>query len=101
MTLHSLPKNFDDLEETKRTEAMAVYRRRLCHYHYITNTAEHNKPHYDALTDHMCVLRRRLFDYADYAWEGETLETYWPTYRTSRRAHGARGAGCGRTASWG
>ena len=55
-------------------EATGVYHLRLGHYHYITSTAEYNKPHYDAMTDHMCVLRRRLFDYASYPWEGETLE---------------------------
>lgn len=38
------------------------------------NTEAYNKPHYDALTDHMCVLRSRLFHHASNPWEGETLE---------------------------
>jgi hypothetical protein len=74
MTLPSLPENFDELEETERTAAEEVYRSRLVHYHYVTNTKEYNKPHYDALTDHTCVLRTRLFDHASNPWEGETLE---------------------------
>ena len=60
----SLPENFDELEETERTAAEEVYHRRLVHYHYITNTKEYNKPHYDALTDPMWVLRSRLFNHA-------------------------------------
>ena len=70
----SLPENFDELTETKRTEAEEVYRRRLVHYHYVQSTEECNKPHYDALTDPMCVLRSRLFHHASSPWEGETLE---------------------------
>ncbi|KAH9949736.1 protein kinase subdomain-containing protein PKL/CAK/Fmp29 [Amylocystis lapponica] len=74
MTPPSLPENFDELDEAERTEAEEVYRRRLVHYHYVRNTEECNKPHYDALTDHMCVLRSRLFNHASNPWEGETLE---------------------------
>ena len=74
MTPPSLPENFDELGKTERTEAEEVYRRRLVHYHYIQNTEECNKPHYDALTDPMCVLRSRLFGHASNPWEGETLE---------------------------
>ncbi|KAF9443506.1 hypothetical protein P691DRAFT_842333 [Macrolepiota fuliginosa MF-IS2] len=74
MTPPSLPENFDELEETERTTVEEVYRCRLAHYHYVTNTEEYNKPHYDAMTDHMYVLRSRLLNYASNPWEGETLE---------------------------
>ena len=74
MTPPSLPENFDELDETERTKAEEVYHRRLVHYHYVQNTEECNKPHYDAMTDPMCVLRSRLFHHASYPWEGETLE---------------------------
>ena len=74
MTLPSLPENFDELDETERTEAEEVYLRRLVHYHYVTNTEECNELHYVALTDPMCVLRGRLFHHASNPWEGETLE---------------------------
>jgi hypothetical protein len=74
MTLPSLPENFDELEETKRIAAEDIYHTRLVHYHYVKNTKEYNKSHYDAFTDPMCVLRSRLFYHAGNPWEGETLE---------------------------
>ena len=74
MTLPSLPENFDELDETERTEAEEVYLRRLVHYHYVTNTEECNELHHAALTDPMCVLRGHLFHHASNPWEGETLE---------------------------
>lgn len=74
MTPPSLPENFDDLDETERTEAEGVYRGRLVHYHYVKNTEECNKLHYAALTDPNYVLRSRLFTHAGNPWEGETLE---------------------------
>jgi len=72
MTLPSLPENFDELDETERTEAEEVYLRRLVHYHYVTDTEECNELHHAALTDPMCVLRGRLFHHASNPWEGET-----------------------------
>jgi len=36
MTLPSLPENFDELDETERTEAEEVYLRRLVHYHFLS-----------------------------------------------------------------
>ncbi|KAH9984925.1 hypothetical protein BJV77DRAFT_1062084 [Russula vinacea] len=85
MTPPSLPENFDKLEETERTAAEEVYRRRLVHYHYVTNTEEYNKPHYDTLTDPMCVLRSRLFYHASNPWEGETLELKAALIRATER----------------
>jgi len=92
MTPPSLPENFDELEETERTAAEEVYHRRLVHYHYVTNT-EYNKPHYDALTGHMCVLRSRLFNHAGYPWEGETLELKVALIRATERWETLTGGG--------
>ncbi|KIY45791.1 hypothetical protein FISHEDRAFT_66846 [Fistulina hepatica ATCC 64428] len=89
----SLPENFDKLEATKRNAAEEVYRRRLVHYHYITNTEEYNKPHYDALTDPMCVLRSRLFHHASNPWEGETLELKVALIRATERWEMLTGGG--------
>jgi hypothetical protein len=51
-----LPENFDELDGAQQSRARGVYHRRLVHYHYLKRTEECNKPHYDALTDPMCVL---------------------------------------------
>ena len=93
MTPPSLPEDFNQLEETERTAAMEAYRRRLGHYHYVTNTREHNKPHYDALTDPMCVLRSRLFNCASDPWEGETLELEVALIRAVERWETLTGGG--------
>jgi hypothetical protein len=69
-----LPENYDELDESERTKVEEVYHRRFVHYHYVQNTKKCNKPHYDALTDPMCVIRSRLFHHASNPWEGETLE---------------------------
>jgi hypothetical protein len=85
MTPPSLPEIFDDLEGLKRTAAEEVYLCRLTHYHYVTNTEEYNKPHYDAMTDPMCVLRSRPFNQASSPWEGETLELKVALIRATER----------------
>ena len=73
MTRPSLPEKLDDLDETKQSGKMELYRRRFVHYHYVKNTEEYNELHYAALTYPMGVLRRRLFCHASDPWEGETL----------------------------
>ncbi|EJF63630.1 protein kinase subdomain-containing protein PKL/CAK/Fmp29 [Dichomitus squalens LYAD-421 SS1] len=73
MTQPSLPKDFDELDESKKSDAKEVYRRRLVHFHYVKNTVKYNKLHHAALKDPMGTLRRRLFGHASDPWEGETL----------------------------
>ncbi len=41
---------------------------------YIVNTEKYNTPLYVALNDDAQELRSRLYNYASYPWEGETLE---------------------------
>ncbi|KAF8637446.1 hypothetical protein AX17_002811 [Amanita inopinata Kibby_2008] len=73
MTLHLLPENLDELDETEQSRAKELYHRHLVHYHYVKHTEECNELHYAALTDPVGMLRRRLFYYASDRWEGETL----------------------------
>jgi hypothetical protein len=74
MTRPSLPENLGDFDENRQNMEMELYRRRLVHYHYVKNTEEYNERHYTALTESMGMFRRRLFCYAGYPWEGESLE---------------------------
>ena len=73
VTQPSPPDNLSDLDDTEQHNVKQLYRRRLVHYHYVKNTEEYNALHYTALTDHMGLLRRRLFTHAGDPWEGETL----------------------------
>ncbi|KAF9811121.1 hypothetical protein IEO21_06639 [Rhodonia placenta] len=70
----ALPANLDALSAAARSRAEEAYHRRVVHYCYVNNTEEHNRPHYDAMTDRACVLRSRLFCHAGDPWEGETIE---------------------------
>lgn len=68
----SLPANMDELDESEQSNAIGIYHRRLVHFHYVKNTEEYNKLHYDALSDPMSMFICRLFDQAGAPWEGET-----------------------------
>lgn len=70
----ALPANLDALSAAARSRAEEAYHRRVVHYCYVNNTEERNRPHYDAMTDRVCVLRSRLFCHAGDPWEGETIE---------------------------
>ncbi|KAG5728151.1 hypothetical protein E4T56_gene19283 [Termitomyces sp. T112] len=74
MTPPSLPENFDELNEAKRSREEYLYRRRLVHYHYVTSTKECNQLHHAAFTDHLYALRGRLFLHAGGPWEGESSD---------------------------
>ncbi|EED83412.1 predicted protein [Postia placenta Mad-698-R] len=93
MTPPSLPENFDELDETEQTEAEGAYRCCLDHYHYIKNTEEYNKPHYDVLMDSMCALRSRLFDHAGSPWEGDALDLKVALIRATERWETLTGLG--------
>ncbi|PPQ73047.1 hypothetical protein CVT25_007556 [Psilocybe cyanescens] len=68
----SLPANMDELDESEQSQAMELYHRRLVHFHYSKHTEEHNKLHYDALSDAASMFICQLFDRAGSPWEGET-----------------------------
>ncbi|KAG6836010.1 hypothetical protein H0H93_012285 [Arthromyces matolae] len=64
--------NRDESNEYEQDQAKQLYHRRLAHLHYIKNTKEYNKLHYDAFTDLSIAYLRRLFEVAGFPWEGET-----------------------------
>ena len=68
----SLPTNMDELDQPEQSHAMGLYHRRLVHFHYVKNTEEYNKLHYDALSDPVSMFICRLSDQAGAPWEGET-----------------------------
>jgi hypothetical protein len=70
----SLPANMDELDQSEQSHAMEVYHSRLVHFHYLKNTEEYNKLHYDIFSDPVSMFICRLFDRAGAPWEGETHE---------------------------
>ncbi|KAG6840035.1 hypothetical protein C0991_009463, partial [Blastosporella zonata] len=47
MAPSSLPETFHELDETNQSRGEELYRHRLVYYHYLKNTEEGNKLHYD------------------------------------------------------
>lgn len=93
LTPPSLPEDFEKLDEEEQSGVMEVYRQRLGHFYYVTNTEAYNKPHYNALTAPMCVLRNRLFECAGYPWEGETIDLKAPLIQATQRWEALTGGG--------
>ncbi|KAJ7768380.1 protein kinase subdomain-containing protein PKL/CAK/Fmp29 [Mycena metata] len=73
---HHLPPpplaSMNELDESERNHAMERYHSRFVHFHYVKNTAEYNKLHYEAMSDPVSVFVYRLFAQAGTPWEGET-----------------------------
>ncbi|KAJ7066478.1 kinase-like domain-containing protein [Mycena amicta] len=69
-----LPDDFDKLSQEDQEWQMELLRRRLVHYHYNLSTAAHNRIHHTGLVYPLNGFRRRIFNHATRAWEGETIE---------------------------
>ncbi|KAJ3754459.1 kinase-like domain-containing protein [Lentinula raphanica] len=70
----SFPPNADTMEGSELMEAVGLHHARLVHFHYVKDTEELNKLHYDALSDSTSIFIRRLFYQAGAPWEAETHE---------------------------
>ncbi|KAJ4464581.1 kinase-like domain-containing protein, partial [Lentinula aciculospora] len=74
MTEPKLPNDFNRLSEEEQGWEMELLRRRLVHYHYNLSTATHNRIHHKGLVYPLNPFRRRIFNHATSAWEGETIK---------------------------
>jgi hypothetical protein len=68
-----LPDNFDQLSDEDKAWEMELLRRRRVHYHYNLSTAAHNRIHHRGMVYPLNTFRRRIFNHATAAWEGETI----------------------------
>lgn len=73
LTLPELPPSFDDLSEGEQFKEVLLLRRRQLHYFYVAKTAQLNAVHFDALSDNVSALRRKLFEHASNPWEGDNV----------------------------
>ncbi|KIM38483.1 hypothetical protein M413DRAFT_19995 [Hebeloma cylindrosporum] len=73
MTKPRLPDNFDELSDEEKAWEMELLRRRHVHYHYNLSTAAHNRIHHRGMVYSLNPFRRRIFNHATAAWEGETI----------------------------
>ncbi|KAF5376644.1 hypothetical protein D9615_007875 [Tricholomella constricta] len=73
MVKPKLPDDFDKLPEEEQEWEREVLRRRLVHYHYNLSTATYNRMHHAGLVYPLNTFRRRIFNHATAAWEGETI----------------------------
>ncbi|KAJ7066369.1 kinase-like domain-containing protein [Mycena amicta] len=68
-----LPDGFDKLSEEEQEWEMELLRRRLVHYYYAVSTMAYNKINRDGMVYPLNTFRRRIFNCATSAWEGETI----------------------------
>jgi hypothetical protein len=73
MTKPRLPDNFDELSDDEKAWEMELLRRRRVHYHYNLSTVAHNRIHHRGMVYLLNTFRRRIFNHATAAWEGETI----------------------------
>ena len=69
-----LPGAFDQLSQEDQDWERELLRRRLIHYHYNLSTAAYNRIHHNGLVYPFNTFRRRIFNHAMAAWEGETIK---------------------------
>ncbi|EPS28357.1 hypothetical protein PDE_03303 [Penicillium oxalicum 114-2] len=70
----SLPMNYVTLSSQEKAEADELYRRRLHLFHYYRIFNDHyNKPHLEALRDHILAPRQHLVDRAGRQWNGKLI----------------------------
>lgn len=74
MAKPKLPDDFGELPEEKQGWERELLRRRLVHYHHNLSTATHNRIHHKGLVYPLNPFRRRIFNHATAAWEGEMIK---------------------------
>ncbi|GIZ44690.1 hypothetical protein CKM354_000788100 [Cercospora kikuchii] len=68
-----LPTNLESMTEDEQAEQLAILRERELHYEYITQTAERNPLHFEALRYPYSTGRRKLFNLASAPWQGDNI----------------------------
>ncbi|KAF5863007.1 Phosphotransferase enzyme [Aspergillus alliaceus] len=68
-----LPDNFEELNESNRSEQLEILRRRHVHYLYAMYTPTLNPLHGLALSQDLSVLKRKLFCRASEPWKGDNV----------------------------
>lgn len=68
-----LPADFSNLNEHEQHEQAELLRRRQLHYFYVKATATRNPIHFNALTEDLSALRRKVFYHASDPWEGDNV----------------------------
>lgn len=69
-----MPKDFEELDYNDKNVALDLFRRRLLHFYYVGATKKMNGPHFQALTQSLGLLRRKLFRHASQPWEGNNIQ---------------------------
>lgn len=62
-----------ELSEDERLQQLESFAKRQLHYFYMTETAEHNCLHFDALNYPFSIGRRKLFQLSGAPWQGDNI----------------------------
>lgn len=73
LRLPSLPRDFNNLPEPDRERQLELLAKRQLHHLYMTETAEKNPKHFDAMSYPYSIGRRKLFQLSSAPWQGDNI----------------------------
>ncbi|KAK5109410.1 hypothetical protein LTR62_007076 [Meristemomyces frigidus] len=84
----SLSPELDEMSEEERLQQLEIFAKRQLHHFYMTETADKNPLHFDAVTYPFSIGRRKIFQLSSAPWEGDNIplrsslifvKQNWPT----------------------
>ena len=73
LTTPALPCDIAELNEDEESQQLQIYAKRQLHYFYMTETADKNPRHFDALSYPFSIGRRKIFQLASAPWQGDNI----------------------------
>lgn len=73
LELPQLPEDCLDLSEDERLEQLELFHKRQLHYFYMTETAQNNPTHFEALTYPFAIGRRKIYNLSAAPWQGDNV----------------------------
>lgn len=68
-----LPDNFDQFSYKEQETVQETMRRRIVHFYYAALTMKSLPDHFDTIRMENCILRTKLFHYAEAPWERDSV----------------------------
>jgi hypothetical protein len=82
-----LPDNISALSEEEQSNQLDLFRKRQLHHFYLTETANNNPTHFEALTYPFSIGRRKIYHLSSDPWQGDPvplrsslifIKQHWP-----------------------
>ena len=69
----SLPQDIGELDADEKLQQLEIFVKRQLHHFYMTETADKNSLHFEALSDPFSIGRRKIFELSSAPWEGDNI----------------------------